>query len=146
MRISAASHASHDHTVPAAVLAALCLACVGPTRVGLMPPMDGSSPRTDPVRPIEVAAAAPQRDTSASLAEYDGGAAQGQLGLAALLVRIFAGATAPIMAGVFGAFDEDQLFGRQGQLETREKQKAAAEKKRPPGCGAFLCGPVTRPR
>jgi hypothetical protein len=136
---------THDHHAPAMVLAALCFGCVGPTRVGIMPPLDGSSPRTDPVRPLEVAAAAPQRDTSASLAVYDEGAAQGQLGLAAVLVRIFAGATAPIMSGVFGAFDEDRLFGRQGQLEPRDRPPAAAGK-RPESCAAFLCGPVTRPR
>jgi hypothetical protein len=111
-----------------------------------MPPLDGSSPRTDPVRPLEVAAAAPQRDTSASLAAYDGGAAQGQLGLAAVLVRIFAGATAPIMSGVFGAFDEDRLLGRQGQLAPPRERPAAPADKRPAGCASFLCGPVTRPR
>ena len=138
--------ATHDHHAPAMVLAALCAGCVGPTRVGIMPPLDGSSPRTDPVRPLEVAAAAPQRDTSASLAVYDEGAAQGQLALSALLVRIFAGATAPIMSGVFGAFDEDRLFGRQGQLEPPRDRPPASEARRPESCAAFLCGPVTRPR
>ena len=140
------SAASRDHhAAPAAVLAALWLGCMGPTRVSMLPPLDGSSPRSDPVRPLEQVMAAPQRDSSAVLTADDTGLAQGQITLAAVLVRIFAGATSPIMFGVFGVFDEERLFGTLGQLDDRKARPAAADR-RPPRCAAFLCGPVTRPR
>jgi hypothetical protein len=131
-----------------AVMVSVCLGCVGPTRVAMQPPMNGSRPGGEPIQPIEESTAVREidRDDAIALAsEETPPTAQGTLTLASLLQRLFAGSDAPFMFGVFGVFDEDLPHGRLPTVAHREgAQKAAARKN--PRCAAFLCGPVTRPR
>ena len=129
----------------AAVLAAFWLGCVGPTRVSMLPPLGGSSPGADPLRPIDQSVAMPERDSAASLVDEDSGLAQGEVTLAALLVNLFTGAGAPFIFGVFGVFDEDRLVGTPVPLERKPAARPAAAPGRA-SCPPFLCGPVSRPR
>ncbi|HWM84370.1 MAG TPA: hypothetical protein VNO33_01005 [Kofleriaceae bacterium] len=125
-------------------MVAFWLGCVGPTRVSMLPPMNGSSPAGEAIRPVTTTGNAPQRDSYVSHAADESPRAIAEVTIAALLVRLLAGATAPIMFGVFGAFDEDRLFDTP-QLAPSPAARPAGTR-RDPGCASFLCGPITLPR
>lgn len=138
------------HAAPA-LLAFLWLGCIGQPRVSMLPPMNSSSTRGETIRPIEQSIGAPigapDRDTSATLAGEDYGASQGKVTLAALLVRLFAGSTAPFMWGMYGLFDEDRgIVARPPYVRSEPNTRPAAAERPRPGCAVFLCGPRLTPR
>jgi hypothetical protein len=131
-----------------AVMVSVWFGCVGPTRVAMQPPMNGSRPGGEPIQPIEESTAVREidHDEAIALASEETPPAQGTITLASLLQRLFAGSHAPFMFGVFGVFDEDLPHGRLPTIAGRQQGARPAAARKNPRCAAFLCGPVTRPR
>jgi hypothetical protein len=121
---------------PALGLTVAAIACVGPTRVSLLPPIDPSAARRGPAQTLVARVPPPDRDALGPRQEGPVLPPSVQVSIAALALLLITG-TLPLV-GVFGNFEETGPFV--SPARRRPTRPAARDWRDDPDCPAFLCG------